>query len=472
MAISDPSWLRSSLLAGGLFSVAGCTTLSTPPHSVAGQLHKTAAHYYAGTGPGAAILVIRDGQVLLREGYGMADLEHSVPIRPEAVFKIGSVTKQFTAVAILQLVEDGKLKLTDPVSQHLPEFAPQGDAISLEHLLTLTSGIVNYSEVPAGKSLSLRDASPEAITDLFRSEPVLFAPGAQWKYGNSGHILLGRIIEKVSGLSYAEYLAQHVYPRAGLTHTQYGSDTRLITARARGYSKAGDSYGLPPHLNMSYPYAAGALLSTVDDLARWTQALVEGRVISPDLLRRAWTAYRLADGTDTQYGYGWAPAQVAGVRAISHHGDIPGFSAQVVWLPELKTFVAVLMNSDKSPGRDPAFVAFELAFQANGLPFDRGGEAVAGGPLAEFVGSYVGQNARDYSGPATTVFSEDGGQLHFRFGTSKGAPAPLRRVAPDRFVMAGTMWMFQFVRGSDGAVTGVEFDRALGPIARAVRENE
>lgn len=277
---------------------------------------------YKPTEPGAAVILVRDGRVLFRKGYGMANLELAVPIEPDMVFRLGSITKQFTAVAILMLADQGKLALEDPLSRFLPDYPTHDHFISVEHLLTHTSGIRSYTDIPEWRPLWRKDFTVQELVDFFKYQPMQFTPGKQFSYNNSGYILLGAIIEKVSGQTYEAFIQQNIFNPLGMRQSYYDDPIRVISRRVAGYDKVGETYTNAAYLSMTQPYAAGSLASTVDDLALWDNVLYTEKLLKQESLQRAFTSYRLNDGSETGYGYGWAILEYKGHRLIEHGGGI------------------------------------------------------------------------------------------------------------------------------------------------------
>jgi CubicO group peptidase (beta-lactamase class C family) len=319
--------------------------------------------------PGAAVIVTKGGETLFRKAYGMADLELGVPLQPDMVFRLGSITKQFTAAAILMLAEEGKLSPQDPIEKHLPGYPTQGHTITIEHLLTHTSGIQSYTDMPGW--MTSRILSPMTVTELidgFKKEPMQFAPGERWAYNNSGYILLGAIVEKASGKTYEAFVQERIFQRLGMTASYYDSTEAIIPRRAPGYRREGDQPRNARYLSMTQPYAAGSLASTVDDLARWDASLYTETLLKKASLEGAWTPYVLKGGKATGYGYGWGVSKLRGRRAISHGGGIFGFSTYAVRLPDEHVYVAVLCNSD-SPPADPGYLGKKIAALVVGDPF-------------------------------------------------------------------------------------------------------
>ena len=354
---------------------------------IGSDLDAIASSYYPAAEPGAAVLVMKDGAVLLRKGYGLADLEQGIPIEPDMVFRIGSVTKQFTAAAILLLQEEGKLSVKDDIRKHLPDFPTSGRKITIAHLLTHTSGIRSYTDMAAfGRNLR-EDMSVDEIIALFRDEPLGFEPGEKYAYNNSGYVLLGAIIEKASGKTYEAYLREKIFEPLLMSQTYYGSATRIIPRRVQGYDSANAEFENAEFLSMTIPYAAGALLSTVDDLAKWDRALYGTALLGQRSLDSWWNAFSLTNGESIHYGYGWAISSYEGHRVVGHGGGINGFTCSLLRMPEDRVFVTVLTNrtDDKA---DPGLVARKLAAAAVGRPVDEATVAISAGSLARHEGLY------------------------------------------------------------------------------------
>ncbi|HEY7543856.1 MAG TPA: serine hydrolase domain-containing protein, partial [Blastocatellia bacterium] len=211
-------------------------------NGLASAIDEVCAKTFKPNEPGAAVIVVKDGKVIFRKGYGMANMELGVKIEPDMIFRIGSVTKQFTAVAILMLMEQGKLTLQDEITKFLPDYPTQGQRITIEHLLTHTSGIKSYTGLPEWRPQWRKDVSLKELIDLFKDKPMEFAPGEKWNYNNSAYVLLGAIIEKISGQSYAEFLEKNIFTPLGMKNTSYDNTSRVIARRAAGYSKGKEGY--------------------------------------------------------------------------------------------------------------------------------------------------------------------------------------------------------------------------------------
>jgi D-alanyl-D-alanine carboxypeptidase len=361
-----PAALLGAAWLGLVASMAAAAPPTETDAKLAAALDAELQAVYKASEPGAAVIVVRDGKTVLRKAYGMASLELGVPMKPEHLFRIGSITKQFTATAILLLAQQGKLSVQDPITKHLPDYPMHSQTITIEHLLTHTSGIRSYTGMPSFWKTMALDSGVSEMIDTFKDEPLEFDPGSKWRYNNSGYFILGAIIEKVSGKSYADFVKESILAPLGMTHTFYGDVEPILPNRAAGYSKQGDAFVNAAYLSMKKPYAAGSLLSTVDDLALWDASLYTEKLLTADSKRRAHTAFRLTDGSSTHYGYGWGVGESDGHPTISHGGGINGFLTQAVRLPDEKVFVALLTNREFEPG--PDLIARKLAFRAAGRP--------------------------------------------------------------------------------------------------------
>jgi D-alanyl-D-alanine carboxypeptidase len=396
--------------------------------------------------PGAAVIVVKDGQTIFRKAYGMADLELGVSLQPDMVFRLGSITKQFTAAAVLMLVQEGKLALQDPIEKHLPGYPTQGHVITIEHLLTHTSGIQSYTDMPGW--MASRILSPMTVSELidgFKKEPMQFAPGERFAYNNSAYILLGAIVEKASGKTYEAFVSERIFRPLGMTASYYGSTAPIIPRRVPGYTQEGDQPRNAGYLSMTQPYAAGSLASTVDDLARWDASLYTEKLLKRASLDRAWTPFVLKSGKPTGYGYGWGTSKQRGRRAIEHGGGIFGFATYALRLPDQRVFVAVLCNND-SPSIDPGYLAQKIAALAVGDPFP---EPVPVTLDAKVLGRYAGVYRIDEAS-TRTVMVENGRIYTQRTG---GERREVRSSSATEFFYDKSLTHFRFVLDAAGRVT-------------------
>ncbi|WP_426105833.1 serine hydrolase [Massilia sp. TSP1-1-2] len=435
------------LLQLPLAAVHAAPVAAVVDQALAARIDALVAPYYKPGQPGATLIVVKNGKTLLRKAYGMADVEHQVAMRPEATLRLGSITKQFTAVAIMMLADEGKLATTDPITKFLPDYPTQGKVITIEHLLTHTSGIVSYTGKPDFRTQSLRDVTVPQMIDYFKNDPIEFTPGTKHEYNNSGYFLLGAIIEKLSGQSYAKFVEQRIFIPLGMTHTAYEGHERAVVLRAAGHEQTPAGFGPSQPLSMSQPYAAGSLVSTVDDLAKWDAAISAGTLLKPASWKQAFTPYILANGTSTGYAYGWAVGKLRGSQAVSHGGGINGFSTYAVRLPAEKVYVALLTNSDSGMPA-PSLVARQAAAVAIGKPFPEYKAIVLGAAaLDAFDGSYKVDEK------SSRVVRREGDRLLMQ-RTGRGA-VELIPFSPDNFFVKESTDTFTFHRNAQGQVDQV-----------------
>jgi CubicO group peptidase (beta-lactamase class C family) len=302
-----------------------------------------------------AVLVARDGDILLNKGYGSANLEWDIPNTPTTKFRLGSLTKQFTAASILLLEERGRLKVEDPVKKYLPDAPAAWDRITIFNLLTHSSGIPNFTGFPEYKSIEPFSISAEKLVAMFRDKPLDFAPGEKMSYSNSGYVLLGRLIEIIAGLSYPTFVHDNLFVPLAMNDSGYDSNSAIIPRRASGYSPLGTTLTNAGFIHMSVPHAAGALYSTTEDLLKWERGLFGGRVISAASLRKMTTPYK------NNYAFGLVVRDEDGHKTISHNGGIEGFNTMLIYYPDQKVTVVVLGNVN---GNAPTEIALKLASMA------------------------------------------------------------------------------------------------------------
>jgi D-alanyl-D-alanine carboxypeptidase len=411
------------IFCAGLLALSISAAPALAASSSRGYAHAAESVVKAYAEPGVfsgAVLVAKDGKPIFRKGFGLADREWDVANTPETRFRLGSITKQFTATAILQLAEQGKLGLDDPISKYYPAAPAAWAPITLKHLLTHTSGIPSYTAIPGFfAQLARLDRTPEEIIALTRDKPLDFPPGSKYAYDNTGYVLLGYVIEKVSGQSYAAYLQDHIFTPLGMKDTGYDVSGEVLARRASGYSVMGGKVRNADYLAMTLPYAAGSLYSTVDDLLIWDQALHAGKAIKPASVAAMFTDYGF------KYGFGQGVGVQNGHRTWSHSGGINGFSTMLTHLPDDGLTVIVLSNVAQAPsGR--------IAQKLVDAYFDPKAAAGAGvKPSAAEMDHYLG---RYRMSPALTIeVTRDGGRL-FAQGTNQPKVELFREAGRTYFV--------------------------------------
>ncbi|MCX7974558.1 MAG: serine hydrolase [Candidatus Aminicenantes bacterium] len=289
-----------------------------------------------------AVLIGYKGKIIFEKGFGLANYELNVPIASRTKFRLGSLTKSFTATAILQLAERGLLNLNDLVSKYLPDY-PQGDKITIHHLLTHASGIPNFTALPAYPKFKLNPTTLNRTIGLFRQLPLEFEPGTKFRYSNSNYILLTAIIEKVSGQNYADYLRENIFLPLNMLETGYDDPNSIIKYRARGYSLKDGEVINAPYIDMTVPAGAGGLLSTVGDLFAWDQGLRSDQILKAASREKMFTPYL------ENYGYGWVIKKINGRLVAQHSGSIEGFVSQMIRFLDDDLCLIILSNFDFAP---------------------------------------------------------------------------------------------------------------------------
>ena len=417
------------------------------PKQLTAEYDKILSEQFKPGESGCAVLVAKNGQIIYQKAFGMANLELNVPMRPEMVFRIGSITKQFTAIAVLQLMEQGKLSLQDDITKFIPDYPTQAYSITIEHLLTHTSGIKSYTGMTDYMKNVRNDMKPEELIDIFKNQPMEFAPGTKWNYNNSGYFLLGYIIEKVTGKTYADYIQENFFTPLGMTSSCYGSDTRIIMNRASGYKPGNDGPVNSDYCSMTQPYSAGAIMSSVGDLFKWHQAVHSYRLVKKETLDKAFTEYKLKDGKGTHYGYGYFLSQLQGSPTIEHGGGIFGYLTSSIYLPEEDVFVALFSNNN---GKAPEFTALKMAAIAIGKPLKTTGIILDDATLDQYKGIYVNDKGRE------VTVTREGNQLSAMLagsGTRKMFP-----VEKDKFIVEDAFMYATFNRDASGKIVSFVSD--------------
>lgn len=391
---------------------------------------------------GISVAVVRGADTLLVRGYGSVDLEWDVPTPADASasYEIGSVTKQFTGAAVMQLVEQGRLDLDADFTEYLPDFDTRGHAVPLRRLLDHTSGIKGYTEMEVFSDISIKDLPRDTLVSLVEAEPFEFEPGTAQIYNNSAYFLLGLIIEKVSGQTYAEYVQRHLFDAAGMANSYYCSESAVRAGRAHGYQAGEHGLQRQGYLVHTWPYAAGSLCSTVRDLVRWNRALHGGGILNPAAYREMITPQPLVDGTTLTYAMGLGVTERNGQPVISHSGGIDGFLSDGRYYPEQDLVTIVLQNTAGPQGPGALSSAFaDLILGPEPRPVTV--------PFAGDLDALVGE----YAGPARgihlhMIVTRDGEDLVFtRRGQTEGArPA---HVGDGVWQMGGSRYSFDVAGG-------------------------
>jgi CubicO group peptidase (beta-lactamase class C family) len=437
-----------------LFVLAACSALAQG--NIAATIDAIVeAPIKAGRIAGASVAVVRGNETLVERGYGMADLQLDVPTPPRAIYEIGSVTKQFTAAAILLLAEEHKLSLDDELTKFLPDYPTQGHRITLRQLLNHTSGIKGYTELEEFGELMLLKKPKQELVKLFSSKPFDFPPGEELIYNNSAYFLLGLIIEQVSGVSYADFVKSRLFDKVGMKDSSYCSERVIQKNKVHGYDTADGTLVLKGYIDHSWPYAAGSLCSSAHDLALWNRALHGGKVLTPESYRALTTPGRLNDDTEIRYGMGVGVVSRAGRRMISHGGGINGFLAHAAYYPSENLTVVVLFNT--AGPVNPQAIASEIADAVLGKPATP--PSTYDGDLSAFAGSFSG---RGRGRPTQIRIEARGKELHFLRGSGPSTTDErLHYLGNDVFGFGDTLLRF---RREGGKVSSLRLDTVSGNV--------
>lgn len=395
------TWLSIVLLLATPF----CWSQNPPVPSWAGEIDAIAKKALANPVAGISIAIASNGVVVFARGYGLANVEHSVPVTPETVFHIASISKNIEAGVALRLVDEGKLHLDDDVTKYVPQAPVHGKHVTLQHLLSHTSGIYSFTSLPNAAENERLDLTHEQVLDLVKDKPFDFEPGSSWRYDNSGFFLAGMAIEKAAGGDYASYVRDRVFQPLGMSSSQLCDSHMLVPHLASGYET--EHGHLVPAALMSWrlPFAAGAVCATATDLLKWEMALDDGRVLTPASLNLMRRPTALSDGTTVDYGLGTRLGSFQGHRVLGHTGSGGGFSTILESFPDDRLTIAVLTNTATNQ-------AISIAASA--------ARAIMGMPVAELrdltvpdseVNAIPGIYDSD-EGPVE-LFAKDG-KIHFR----------------------------------------------------------
>ena len=356
------------------------------------QVDSLMARWSRGDTPGAAIIVIRDGRALLEKGYGLANLTTKESIGPKTIFDIGSVSKQFTAMALMILVERGKLNYSDKLSKFFPELQSEARQITLRHLLNHSSGIFDYTSV-WGESAKLKGSAPRTSENVVRflaGRKLLFPPGQRWEYSNSNYVLLAQIVSIISGESFPQFVRKNIFQPLGMNDSfVYEKNLTTREGLAKAYVSQGDGFKPANRNSENYVYGDGQVNTTVEDMAKWDQSLYTETLVKTRTLNEAFVPGRLNDGTLVSYGFGWGLGEYHGLNFVAHGGGTDGYVAQITRFPE-QHFSVILLSNCEQLTPQPYAVANKIAsiYLAGNLKSPTPARLV-GRLLSDYVGEYA-----------------------------------------------------------------------------------
>lgn len=323
--------------------------------------------HYSTNNPGAVIIVFKDRELFFKSSYGMANLEESKPLTTETIFRIGSITKQFTSIGIMMLIEEGKLSLQDKVSKYYPDFSNKSP-ITIKQLLSHTSGIKDLSRIRAVRPLMSVNSKPDTIIKIISDEELNFSPGSNYEYSNSGYVILGGILERLSGENYKNFLTNRIFKPLGMKSTYYANKDEITNTLALGYFSRSEAFANAPDINSSLLFAAGGIWSNVEDMSKWNEALYTNKLVNQKYIRMAFTPNALNSGRFTDYGFGFRSCKVNDVESIEHGGGVFGYSSYGIRMESSGIYILILTNFERNNPYDEV-VAKVAAITIN-KPYD------------------------------------------------------------------------------------------------------
>lgn len=436
--------MKMSLMAGAAMALKMAAPAAALPADFKAKADALLAIAYPAAGPGAAVIVVDDGKPVYAAGRGLADVAAKRPITPDTVFRLGSITKQFAAAIMLQLVDEGKVSLDDKLSKFLPDYPQPGADATVAQLLNHTVGVQSYTGIPGWmvEANTNKAYTTEQMIAQFKDLPAPSKPGEKFEYNNSGYVLVGAVIEQVTGKPWYQNVEERIARPLGLRTIRYGVLESETPNMAVGYTHAEGKVAPAQKIHMSVPHAAGALIGSVEDLAKWGAALHHGKVIPAALYAKMIAPTALPGGGSEQYGFGIAPRDLRGHAGIGHGGGIFGFATDSIYLPKEDVFVAVFANSD-SPKTDPGMVMMKLAALAANDPFPTFEKtALRAKALAPWIGVYKLDNGE------RRIFLRGGKLFTQRSG---GAEMEAFAAGKSRYFYDNSLSWFQLKRDSEGA---------------------
>lgn len=415
------------------------------------QLEEMINNAYPPDGAGAVVLIRKNGKTLLKKAYGQINIEHNIEARTDMKFRIASITKQFTAVSILMLVEQGKLTLDDNIKRYIPEYKQcHTNVITIRQLLGHTAGIPNYTDVEKpydhhGTDRIVMDSIISVINDY----SLNFKPGTNWKYSNSGFVLLGKIIENISRQKFRTYVKEHIFDILGMKQSSFYDFYDIIPGLSKGYEITEENKGKIVHAKAVKPgtLADGGIVSTVNDLTIWYDAIKNNSLITEQSKKIAFTSQQLSDGRKTNYGLGWWTATLGTYATVEHGGNIHGSECYSLWIPEKKLQVIILSNLNRS---NPAKLAVQLASTILKIPSTSGQLVTLKiDTLKKFVGVYQHDDGTE------RIISLKNSQLYSQRG--QGKKFMILPVSSQKFIFkTDPTWLIEFTKKNDSEKFHIE----------------
>ncbi|MBL0745863.1 serine hydrolase [Chryseolinea lacunae] len=444
-------------IPGILFLIALSVSLNAQPLSTQDQhvVDSIMNANYKPDEPGAVLLIAKAGKPIYRKAFGLSNLEFNVPNKPENIFRIASMTKQFTAVCVLQLAQRGKLNLQDDIKKYLPDYNSHGRRITIEHLLSHTSGIPDFAEKKDFPAQMVLTQSPGELMNFFMNDSLTFEPGTNWGYSNSGYVVAGLIVEKVSGLPLNEYIRENIFAPLDMNHSAIGNYDSLVRNASYGYINAASGKYMPIlYMSWSWPYAAGNIISNVDDLLKWDNALYTEKILKKEWTEKAWRSVVLPDGQNANYGFGWTSNNYKGIQFIDHAGGMAGFSSDAIRIPSKQLYMVILSNKPIWTVPVLSSIALQL-IHAPRQPINH----LTQKALNDYTGVYAISQSFYAKAPGETLYQYFTVRDDTLFAQSPGYPkSVLVNVGKDLFAWAWWKNSYcEFRRDKKGKVISAEF---------------
>ena len=430
-----------------IFIITNCTSIQEPINEVNIDLMSSIDSImnanFPVNEPGAVIIITKEGKEIYKKGFGMAHLELDVQMTSEMIFRLGSITKQFTAVSILLLEEQGRLSVKDDIRKHLPDYPTHGSVITIENLLTHTSGIPSFTKFPNRFEIEQMILTTDEILALFKEKPLDFQPGEQYSYNNSGYNILGAIIESVSGMSYENFVEKNIFEKLDMKHSFYDHPEEVVKNKIPGYDRDSLGYKSAAYMTMCAAFSAGGLRSNVEDLATWNKAIHSGKLITKEKLAKAFVPFKLNSGELSDYGFGWFLKSFMGHTAYFHGGGAGffGFRNSGLYLPERDIYVAILSNNPSSNSHNINFI---ISSHLLGKAIKQNVN-IAINDLDEYTGTYQIEGVR-------IEITNNGNSLSFNAPWDQGQ---LLAINLDEFYIKGEVASYTFNRDSTGIVESI-----------------
>ena len=450
----------------GILLFYSCSELKDS--SIQYKIDKELSNVFESEMPGAAIIVVKDGEILYRNAFGLANVELNVKMEPDMCFKLGSVSKQFVAVAILILEEKGKLSLEDSILKFFPGYSLEYKGVKIKHLLTHTSGIKNYTGFNNGKKVIRDPYTQEELVDIILNKPLDFKPGNEWKYSNSGYTLLAKIIENITKEPFYKFIKENIFQPIGMGNTSFADDESVTPGLVNGYRKENNILKTAEYMSMTHTYGAGDIISCVNDMAKWKEFLLSGTIISDYNLKKCFTPFKLNDGSQTDYGIGWFMDKYRDRTRFYHDGGVYGFQSFSMYIADEDLYIVILKNRSDIYFKLPSdvlgnFIAdIILGYEVDGK--ERIAVQLADEQLNKYVGVY-----QFVASPGKRKISLSEGKLYYERPPRNGDQWSQTEIKPESkfsFFAEGKRSTISFQFNEKNEVTGLDVNQAFGRVVK------